>query len=85
MAFLLVNLSVLYNIQKRRIALNNKEYFDEEFEKVILIGVETEDDNTKENLDELEELALTAKAITLDKIIQKRGSIHPGTYIGKVN
>ena len=83
MAFLLVNLSVLYNIQKRRIALNNKEYFDEEFEKVILIGVETEDDNTKENLDELEELALTAKAITLDKIIQKRGSIHPGTYIGK--
>ncbi len=63
--------------------MNNKEYFDEEFEKVILIGVETEDDNTKENLDELEELALTAKAITLDKIIQKRGSIHPGTYIGK--
>ncbi len=56
---------------------------EEDYEKVILIAVEKENENAEENLEELEELALTAKAITLDKIIQKRENVHPASYIGK--
>ncbi|WP_058486800.1 GTPase HflX [Defluviitalea phaphyphila] len=56
---------------------------EEQIEKVILIGVDTGEENVKESIDELEELASTAGAITLDKIIQNRGNIHPATYIGK--
>lgn len=56
---------------------------DEE-ERVILVGVCTGDEQeTMECLDELEELAKTAGAITVAKIYQNRESIHPGTYIGK--
>ena len=53
-------------------------------EKVILVGVE---DNSgipmAQSLDELEELALTAGAVTVGRVIQNRESGHPGTYIGK--
>lgn len=53
-------------------------------ERVILVGVCTGDEKeTIECLDELEELAKTAGAITVAKIYQNRDSIHPGTYIGK--
>lgn len=53
-------------------------------ERVILIGVQTsEEDDTLSSLEELEELASTAGAVTVAKIIQNRVSIHPGTYIGK--
>lgn len=53
-------------------------------ERVILVGVCTGDEKeTLECLDELEELAKTAGAITVAKIYQNRESIHPGTYIGK--
>lgn len=63
---------------------NDNDYIHEEdYEKVILIAVEKENENAEENLKELEELALTAKAITLDKIIQKRENVHPASYIGK--
>lgn len=56
---------------------------DEE-ERVILVGVATADgDDTQASLDELEELVQTAGAVTLDKIIQNREQIHPGTYLGK--
>lgn len=56
---------------------------DEE-ERVILVGVCTGDEKeTRECLDELEELAKTAGAITVAKLYQNRESIHPGTYIGK--
>lgn len=56
---------------------------DEE-ERVILVGVCTGDEKeTKECLDELEELAKTAGALTVAKLYQNRESIHPGTYIGK--
>lgn len=56
----------------------------EEEEKLILVGVAVSDgDDTRQSLDELEELAKTAGAITLAKVIQNRESIHPGTYIGK--
>ena len=56
---------------------------DEE-ERVILVGVCTGDEKeTRECLEELEELAKTAGAITVAKLYQNRESIHPGTYIGK--
>ncbi|HWT76548.1 MAG TPA: GTPase HflX [Mobilitalea sp.] len=56
----------------------------EQEERFVLVGVASSDsDDTAESLDELEELAATAGAATVGKIIQNRESIHPGTYIGK--
>lgn len=56
----------------------------EEEERLILVGVSLNDkDDTEESLDELEELAKTAGATTVVKVIQNREKIHPGTYIGK--
>ena len=53
-------------------------------ERVILVGVSVDDgDDTEESLDELAELALTAGAEAVGKVIQKREQIHPGTYVGK--
>lgn len=60
------------------------EYFGELEERVILVGVQMNDnEDTQESLDELEELAQTAGAVTVGKVIQNREAIHPGTYIGK--
>lgn len=61
------------------------ELFDlkEEQERVILVGVQTrEEDDTKESLEELEELVKTAGAETLGTVIQSREAIHPGYYVG---
>lgn len=56
----------------------------EEEERVILVAVSTEDnDDTTHSVDELEELASTAGAVTVGKVIQNRESVHPGTYLGK--
>lgn len=56
----------------------------QEKERVILVGVSVDDgDDTEESLDELAELALTAGAETVGKVIQKREQIHPGIYVGK--
>lgn len=56
----------------------------EQEERLILFAVATTDgDDTKESLDELEELVATAGAITVGKVIQNRESVHPGTYVGK--
>ncbi|MDF2952736.1 MAG: GTP-binding protein HflX [Anaerocolumna sp.] len=56
----------------------------EQEERLILVGVSTQDgDDTQESLDELEELAKTAGAKAVAKIIQNRENVHPGTYIGK--
>ena len=53
-------------------------------ERVLLVGVSTGDgEDMKASLDELEELAKTAGATTVDKIIQNRERVHPGTYLGK--
>ncbi len=53
-------------------------------ERVILIGVALQEgDDTLQSLEELEELAQTAGAVTVGKVIQNREQIHPGTYIGK--
>ena len=53
-------------------------------EKVILVAVSTaEEEDTPASLDELEELASTAGAVTVARIIQNREKVHPGTYLGK--
>ncbi len=53
-------------------------------ERVILIAVSTSDeDDTEASVDELEELVRTAGAVTVDKVIQNRERVHPGTYLGK--
>ena len=60
------------------------EYFGEIEERVILVGVQVnENEDTYESLEELEELAHTAGAVTVGKIVQNREAVHPGTYIGK--
>ena len=59
------------------------EYINEIEERVSLVGVQVGDEDTQQSLDELEELADTAGAITAGKIIQSREAVHPGTYIGK--
>jgi GTPase len=52
-------------------------------ETVILVGVALgAAEETQESLFELEELAQTAGAQTVDYVIQARESIHPGTYVG---
>lgn len=56
----------------------------EAIEKVILVAVKRNDrDNTEESIDELEELAQTAGAVTVGKVIQNRESFHSATYVGK--
>ena len=53
-------------------------------ERVILVGVQLADgDDTQASLDELQELATTAGALTVGRIIQNREKPHPGTYLGK--
>ena len=53
-------------------------------ERVILVGVSfQENDDTVQSLDELAELAATAGALTVGKLIQNREAPHPGTYLGK--
>ncbi len=54
-------------------------------EKVILVGVSVPDSQitVEASLNELEELAETAGAVTVGRLIQNLEHIHPGTYIGK--
>lgn len=53
-------------------------------ERVILVGVqENSGDDAAESLDELAELASTAGAATVGRMIQNREAMHPVTYIGK--
>ncbi len=53
-------------------------------ERVILVGVQLADgDDTQASLDELQELANTAGALTVGRIVQNREKPHPGTYLGK--
>ena len=57
---------------------------DDEQEKVVLVGVELNPlDDCGKSLEELAELAKTAGAVTVGKMIQPRDSFHPATYIGK--
>lgn len=53
-------------------------------ERVILVAVQAGiSTDAEDSLDELEELARTAGAVTVGKIIQNREEVHPSTYIGK--
>lgn len=53
-------------------------------EKVILAGIDTGNpDQAQRSLDELAELAKTAGAEVVGRLIQARESAHPATYIGK--
>lgn len=58
---------------------------EEEQERVILVGIDFDknDLNAESCLDELEELAKTAGAICVGKMIQKREGIHRAHYLGK--
>ncbi len=56
----------------------------ENAERVILVGVSLSDgQDMDKSLDELEELATTAGAVTVGRMIQNRELVHPGTYLGK--
>lgn len=56
----------------------------EKRERAILVAVEANDETDVEySLNELQELAETAGADTVGRLIQKREAVHPGTYIGK--
>lgn len=60
-----------------------RQEMNEYAEKVILVGISAgNEDNCIKSLDELEELAKTAGAETLLKVVQKRDSYHPATYVG---
>lgn len=53
-------------------------------ERVILVGVQTQgQDDVFWSLLELEELAQTAGAEVVGRIVQNREGIHPATYVGK--
>ena len=52
-------------------------------EKVILVGISEQDgDDAEDSLAELAELVKTAGAVVVGILIQKRETIHPGTYVG---
>lgn len=52
-------------------------------EKVILVGIsEQEGDDAEDSVTELAELVKTAGATVVGTLIQKRETIHPGTYVG---
>lgn len=53
-------------------------------ERVILVAVRKSDrENTEQSLDELCELATTAGAVTVARVIQNLDNFNPATYIGK--
>lgn len=58
---------------------------DKELEKVILVAVDTEnpDFDVESCLDELCELAQTAGAVTVGRMIQRREGVHRAHYLGK--
>ncbi len=57
---------------------------DNKKERVVLLGIDYGNSNEAElSIDELERLADTAGAETVGKILQKRSSPHPATYIGQ--
>ena len=56
----------------------------EKKERVILVGVSLADsDDAEQSLDELEELARTAGALCVGRVLQKREQMHPATYLGR--
>ena len=66
---------------------------EEEKERIILVAVDTgttgnrrefhASTSIEKSLDELQELAETAGAMTVGRLVQNREAVHPGTYIGR--
>ncbi|MFE4521160.1 GTPase HflX [Cytobacillus firmus] len=56
-----------------------------DYEKVILVGCHTEEDDQRfeYSMEELESLTETASGKVLASVTQKRDRVHPSTYIGK--
>ena len=55
-------------------------------ERYILVGVQQNAyEQAEESLDELEELAKTAGALVVGRLLQKREAIHPVTYRKREN
>src|SRR5690606_6733417 len=54
-------------------------------ERIVLVGVATQDhrDDVEANLDELQRLVDTAGADTVARLVQRRRSPDPATYVGK--
>lgn len=75
-------LSIVSYLEER---LYDKIYtnLDNETEKVILVGTLSDDAySARESIDELEELAETAGALVIEKVIQNKAKIDPSFYIG---
>ena len=63
---------------------NNMIELKQDIERVILVAVSLQgQDDVESSLDELSELASTAGAETVGRLVQSREQVHPGTYIGK--
>ena len=74
------------NFLRQDISIREKSMFEskEMKERVILVGVSVSDyDDVSSSLDELEDLAETAGAVCVGRLIQKREQIHPTSYLGK--
>ncbi|MBC5714669.1 GTPase HflX [Roseburia sp. BX1005] len=57
---------------------------EEAKERLILVGVSEQDgDDTEDSMEELKELVATTGASVAGMVIQKRETMHPGTYVGK--
>ena len=57
---------------------------EEAKERLILVGVSEQDgDDTEDSMEELKELVAAAGASVAGMVIQKRETMHPGTYVGK--
>lgn len=67
--------------------MNDSKLYDtkQSAERAVLIGVDTENSifSIDSSLDELDELAKTAGAVTVGRMVQKREGIHRAHYFGK--
>lgn len=61
------------------LTFDNKEFS----ERLILVAISFQNEDTEDSLLELEDLVKTAGATVVGKITQKREGIHPATYVGK--
>jgi len=76
---------LILEIRERDKAIGQESFYDsrkETGERAILVGLNVDGGGTA-SLDELEQLAHTAGAVVVEKVLQSRQSPEPGTYIGR--
>lgn len=73
-----INFNFLDKVRYIEASLKNSEIFEDESERAILVGIESE-----ESIDELEELAKACSVNVIYKILQKRSKVDSAFYIGK--